>query len=243
MKKEVIELTVLIPCLNEEKTIGTCIEKAFRILHENKIHGEVLVIDNNSTDHSNQIAKEKGARVLRLKEKGYGCAIRYGIKKAYGKYVIMGDADDSYNFLEILPFINHLREGYDFIIGNRFKGMIEKGAMPFSHRYIGTPVISLIANILYRTNIGDYNCGLRGFNRNKMLKLDFKCTGMEFASEMIIKIAKSKYKIKEIPINLYKDGRGRKPHLNTVRDGFRHLHIILKGVFCYEKEDLSFFKK
>lgn len=240
MKKEVknnkkIEVTVLIPCLNEEKTIGLCIDKALQIFNENRIKGEVLVIDNNSTDNSNKIAKEKGARVLLLKEKGYGCAIRYGIKKAYGKYIIMGDADDSYNFLEIMPFITLLREGYDFVIGNRFKGTIEEGAMPFSHRHIGTPAISFIGNILYRSNIGDYNCGLRGFNRNKILKLKLKCKGMEFASEMIIKVAKKKYKIKEIPINLYKDGRDRKPHLNTIRDGFRHLHIILKGVFWHEK--------
>lgn len=238
MKKGIknIEITVLIPCLNEEKTIGICIDKVFEVFKRYKINGEVLVIDNNSIDNSKEIAKEKGARVLILKEKGYGCAIRYGIKKAYGKYIIMGDADDSYNFLEIFPFISSLREGYDFVIGNRFKGIIEKGAMPFSHRYIGTPIISLIGNILYKTNISDYNCGLRGFNRNKILKLRLNCTGMEFASEMIIKVAKSKYKLKEIPINLYKDARNRKPHLNTIRDGIRHLLILIKGVYYEEKK-------
>lgn len=237
MKKEInkkekkIEITVLMPCLNEEKTIGICIDKIKRVFEENRINGEILVVDNNSTDNSNQIAKEKGARVVVLKERGYGAALKYGIKKAYGKYVIMGDADDSYNFLEIMPYITSLREGYDFVIGNRLKGKIEKGAMPFAHRYIGTPAITLMGNILYKTKLGDYNCGLRGFNRSKMLKLKLKCPGMEFASEMIVKVIKNNYKIKEFPINLYKDGRDRKPHLNPIRDGYRHICFLIKEYF------------
>jgi len=241
MKKDIkkkIELTILIPCLNEEKTIGICVEKALKFINDNHIKAEVLVIDNGSTDKSPLIATSLGARVLTLTKKGYGNAIRYGIKKSQGKYVIMGDADDSYNFLEILPFLTYLREGYDFVIGNRLKGKIEEGAMPFTHRYIGTPAITLIGNILYHSKLGDYNCGLRGFRRSKMKSIKFTSTGMEFASEMIIKVTRNNFKVKEIPINLYKDKRDRKPHLNTIRDGVRHLFTLIKGVSIYEKENI-----
>lgn len=241
MKKDVkkkLELTILIPCLNEEKTIGICVKKALEFINRNHVKAEVLVIDNGSIDKSREIATSLGAKVLTLSKKGYGSAIRYGIKKASGKYIIMGDADDSYNFLEILPFLTYLRQGYDFVIGNRFKGKIEDGAMPFTHRYIGTPAITLIGNILYRSKIWDYNCGLRGFKRSKMKSIKFTSTGMEFASEMIIKVTKKKFKVKEIPINLYKDKRDRKPHLNTIRDGVRHLSTLIKGVSIYEKENI-----
>lgn len=233
-----IELTILMPCLNEEKTIGICVKKAFQFLNDNNIVGEVLVINNGSTDNSYEIASMLGARVLTLTQKGYGCAISYGIKNALGKYIIMADADDSYNFLEILSFLTGLREGYDFVMGNRFLGKIEKGAMPFSHRYIGTPLITLFGNILYHSKLGDYNCGLRGFNRRKISKIYFNSTGMEFASEMIIKVTRNQFKIKEVPVNLYRDKRERKPHLNTIRDGLRHLSVLIIGVFIYDKESI-----
>lgn len=229
MKKN-IELTILIPCLNEEITLPVCIKKAFDFISSNKISGEVLVVDNNSIDHSRSIAKKLGARVIIQKNKGYGSALRYGIQNAYGKYIIMADADDSYNFLEIEPILLALKDGYDFVIGNRFQGIIEKNAMPFLHRYIGTPAITTIGNILYRTKIGDYNCGLRGLNKDKFQNLKFQTTGMEFASEMIIVASKNNLTIKEIPVNLYKDKRNRKPHLNTIKDGMRHLKVLLKGI-------------
>ena len=228
--KEDVELTVLIPCLNEEKTIGICIDKINKLFNDYKITGEILVVDNNSIDNSSKIAKSKGARVIFLKEKGYGNALKYGFLNANGEYIIFADADNSYNFSEIYPFIESLRNNYDFVIGNRYGGKIEKGAMPFSHRYIGTPIISFLGNFLYKANIKDYNCGLRGIKRQVANEIKLESSGMEFASEMIIKIVKGKYKINQIPINLYKDGRNAKSHLNTIRDGFRHVKILIKGV-------------
>lgn len=226
---EQIKLTILIPALNEEETIGICIEKAKRFITQNNIEAEILIANNNSTDKTEEIAKKLETRVINVTEKGYGAALIEGTKKAKGKYVIMGDADDSYNFLEIKAFLEELEKGYDFVIGNRLKGKIEKGAMPFLHRYIGTPILSLLISKKYKTKIGDINCGLRGYNKEKIEKLNCKCEGMEYASEMIIKSAKSNLKIKEIPINFYKDKRKRKPHLNTIRDGIRHLKVILKS--------------
>ena len=226
---EQIKLTILIPALNEEETIGICIEKAKRFITQNNIEAEILIANNNSTDKTEEIAKKLETRVINVTEKGYGAALIEGTKKAKGKYVIMGDADDSYNFLEIKAFLEELEKGYDFVIGNRLKGKIEKGAMPFLHRYIGTPILSLLISKKYKTKIGDINCGLRGYNKEKIEKLNCKCEGMEYASEMIIKSAKSNLKIKEIPINFYKDKRKRKPHLNTIRDGIRHLKVILES--------------
>lgn len=226
---EQIKLTILIPALNEEETIGICIEKAKRFITQNNIEAEILIANNNSTDKTEEIAKKLETRVINVMEKGYGAALIEGTKKAKGKYVIMGDADDSYNFLEIKAFLEELEKGYDFVIGNRLKGKIEKGAMPFLHRYIGTPILSLLISKKYKTKIGDINCGLRGYNKEKIEKLNCKCEGMEYASEMIIKSAKSNLKIKEIPINFYKDKRKRKPHLNTIRDGIRHLKVILES--------------
>lgn len=226
---EQMKLTILIPALNEEETIGICIEKAKRFITQNNIEAEILIANNNSTDKTEEIAKKLETRVINVTEKGYGAALIEGTKKAKGKYVIMGDADDSYNFLEIKAFLEELEKGYDFVIGNRLKGKIEKGAMPFLHRYIGTPILSLLISKKYKTKIGDINCGLRGYNKEKIEKLNCKCEGMEYASEMIIKSAKSNLKIKEIPINFYKDKRKRKPHLNTIRDGIRHLKVILKS--------------
>lgn len=224
-----IELSILIPALNEEETIGICIEKAKSFINKNKIEAEILIANNNSTDKTEEIAKNLGARVINVETKGYGAALIEGTKNAKGKYIIMGDADDSYNFLEISDFWQELKNGYDFVIGNRLKGKIEKGAMPFLHRHIGTPILSFLISKKYKTKIGDINCGLRGYNKEKIEKLNCKCTGMEYASEMIIKAVKNNLKIKEIPINFYKDKRKRKPHLNTIRDGIRHLKIILKN--------------
>lgn len=221
------ELTVILPCLNEEKTIAKCISKAMECMTENGIVGEVLVADNGSTDNSAAIASTLGARVVSVEQKGYGSALLGGIGAAEGKYCIMGDADDSYDFSLLMPYIEKLREGYDLVMGNRFKGGIEKGAMPFLHRYLGTPVISFIGRTLYHNNIGDFNCGMRGFDRQKMLDLKLSSTGMEFASEMIIQCSLHRYKIAEVPTTLSKDGRDRKPHLNTWRDGYRHLRLLL----------------
>lgn len=223
-----MELTILMPCLNEEKTIGECIEKAKKFIDKNSIEAEILIADNGSTDNTVKIAKQLGARIINIKEKGYGNALRIGTAKARGKYVIIGDSDGSYDFLNLKAFIEKLREGYDLVIGNRFSGKIEKGAMKFSHRYIGTPFISYIARKKFSIEVKDFNCGLRGYNNEKIKNIDYNSTGMEYASEMIIKAKKANLKIIEVPINFYKDGRERSPHLNSIRDGIRHLLVILK---------------
>ena len=220
------ELTILIPCLNEEKTLGICINKAKKFLSENNINGEILIADNGSIDNSKKIAKSLGVRVIEVQEKGYGNALINGTKSAKGKYTIMGDADDSYNFLEIMPILEKLREGNDFVIGNRYKGKMEKGAMPFSNKYIGTPIISWIGRKKCKIKIGDFNCGLRGYDTQKIIDLNCKCPGMEYATEMIIKAKQSNLKIVEVPINFYKDGRNQKPHLKAISDGFRHLKVL-----------------
>ena len=222
-----IELTILMPCLNEEETLETCINKAKKFLRKNKVSGEVLIADNGSTDNSINIAKKLGARVVNVKEKGYGSALISGSLNAYGKYIIMGDSDDSYDFLHLEAFLKKLREGYDLVMGNRFAGGIEKGAMPFSHRYIGTPVLSFIGRLFFHSKIKDFNCGLRGYNKEKILELDLNCTGMEYASEMIVKAELNKLKIAEVPTTLKKDGRSRRPHLKTFSDGWRHLNFLL----------------
>lgn len=225
---EQIKLTILIPALNEEETIGICIEKVKKFINQNNIESEILIANNNSTDKTEEIAKKIGARVINVLTKGYGASLIEGTKEAKGKYIIMGDADDSYNFLEIKSFLEELENGYDFVIGNRLKGKIEDGAMQFSHRYIGTPILSWLVSKKYKTRIGDVNCGLRGYDKEKIQNLNCKCEGMEYASEMIIKAVKSNLKIKEIPIDFYKDKRKRKPHLKTIRDGIRHLKVILE---------------
>lgn len=222
---EEIELTILIPCLNEEKTIEKCLKKAITFLSQNNINGEILVIDNGSTDNSRKIA-EKHARVEYVEKKGYGSALINGSKLSKGKYVIMGDADDSYNFLEIYPIYSKLKEGYDLVIGNRFKGNIQKGAMKFSHKYIGTPLLSKLIQFKYNIKIGDINCGLRGYNKEKILNLNLQSIGMEYASEMVIEAQRKNLKILELPISFYKDSRNSKSHLRTIRDGMRHLKLI-----------------
>ena len=225
-KKEV-ELTILMPCLNEEETIEICIQKALKFLKKNKVNGEVLIADNGSTDNSVQIAEKLGARVVHVKEKGYGSALIAGTKNAYGEYVIMGDSDDSYDFLHLEEFLKKLRRGYDLVMGNRFAGGIEKGAMPFSHRYIGNPVLSFIGRLFFHSKIRDFHCGLRGYNRKRILALNLNCPGMEYASEMVVKSELNNYKIAEVPTTLKKDGRSHRPHLRTLSDGWRHLNFLL----------------
>src|SRR3984885_4144905 len=195
------------PCLNEAETVATCVRKAMGFLAESGISGEVVVADNGSTDGSQQLAEAAGARVVPISEKGYGNALMGGIDAAQGKYVIMGDADDSYDFTNLMPFVSKLREGYELVMGNRFKGGIAPGAMPPLHRYLGTPVLSFIGRLFFRSNIGDFNCGLCGFPRDSAIKLGLQATGMEFASEMIVKAALAHQKITEVPTTLAKDGR------------------------------------
>jgi glycosyltransferase involved in cell wall biosynthesis len=215
------------PCLNEAETIGICINKANEWLRKNNIEGEVLVSDNGSTDGSKDIAKELNARVIDAPENGYGAALIYGILNAKGKYVIMGDSDDSYDFSSLNSFLYNLRRGDDLVMGNRFKGGIKKNAMPFIHRYLGNPVLSFIGRLFFKTRIGDFHCGLRGFKQNIVSRLNLQTIGMEFASEMIVKASLHQLKISEVPTTLSKDGRTRPPHLRTWRDGWRHLRFLL----------------
>lgn len=222
-----MELTILMPCLNESRTLKTCIDKAMKFLNDNNIDGEVLIADNGSTDGSQDIAKNAGARVVDISEKGYGAALIGGCNAAFGKYVIMGDSDDSYDFLNLMPFVEKLREGYELVMGNRFKGGIEKGAMPPLHKYLGNPVLSFIGRVLYRSNIKDFHCGLRGYNRESIMKLNLHTTGMEYASEMVVQATLHKLKICEVPTTLKKDGRDRPPHLRSWSDGWRHLTFLL----------------
>ena len=221
-----IELTILIPALNEETTIEIVIKKAQKWIQDNNVRGEVLISNNNSIDNTKQIAINNKVRVIDVEKRGYGNAIIEGIKQANGKYIIIGDADDSYNFLEINEFIDNLDKGYDLVIGNRYYHM-EKGAMKFLHKYIGTPLLTYILNKKYNLKLHDINCGLRAFKKDKILSLNLNCEGMEFASEMIVKAKKAELNIKEIPINFYKDKRNKKSHLNTIRDGFKHMRVIM----------------
>lgn len=225
-----MELTILIPALNEEETIGVCVKKAKQFIESRKIEGEVLVADNNSTDGTTNVAINYGARVIKVENRGYGSALIGGTKQAEGKYTIMGDADDSYNFLELDGFIEKLKEGYEFVIGNRYKGKMEKGAMKTSHKYVGTPAISKLAKCLYHIPIGDFNCGLRGFETKKIIELNCTSTGMEYATEMLIRAKKKNLKMIEIPINFCKDKRDKESHLRTIRDGVRHFKIIAQNV-------------
>lgn len=208
------ELTVIMPCLNEAETLEKCIMKAKKCMEENKIDGEILIADNGSTDGSIEIAERCGARVTRIAERGYGAALIGGTLEARGKYCIMGDADDSYDFSSLMPYLEKLREGYDLVMGNRFKGGIEKGAMPFLHRYLGTPVISFLGRLFYHNNIRDFNCGMRGYNTQRIIDLNLRSTGMEYASEMIVQSALHKYNITEVPTTLSVDGRSREPYVD-----------------------------
>lgn len=229
MEKTNLELTILMPCLNEEANIADSINGAMSFLTANNISGEILISDNGSTDNSVKIASDLGARVISEPTKGYGNALRRGISAALGTYIIMGDCDTTYNFTNLMPFLSELRNGADFVIGNRYAGGIEKGAMPFSHQYLGVPFLSFMGRIKYKTNIRDFHCGLRGFKKDYALNLNLTSTGMEFATEIIAKFTKSKAIIKEVPTTLSKSKSPRKPHLRTLRDGFRHLLYILKN--------------
>lgn len=221
------ELTILMPCLNEAETLATCITKALTSLQNLKIDGEVLIADNGSTDGSQQIATSLGARVVQVERKGYGNALMRGIATARGKYVIMGDSDDSYDFTSLGPFVEKLRAGYDLVMGNRFLGGIQPGAMPPLHRYLGNPVLTSIGRLFFKSPSGDFHCGLRGFNREAMLALDLRTTGMEFASEMVVKSTLHNLRITEVPTTLQPDGRSRPPHLRSWRDGWKHLRFLL----------------
>ncbi|WP_434970073.1 glycosyltransferase family 2 protein [Microbacterium sp. bgisy207] len=224
-----LELTILMPCLNEAETLEVCIRKAQGFLERSGIAGEVLISDNGSTDGSQQIAQRLGARVSHAPRRGYGAALINGIENAHGRYIIMGDADDSYDFENLQPFVDRLRDGADLVMGNRFRGGIAPGAMPPLHKYLGNPVLSGIGQLFFRPNIGDFHCGLRGFNRDRIRDLDLQTTGMEFASEMVVKstLARPKYRIEEVPTTLKKDGRSRPPHLRSWHDGWRHLRFLL----------------
>ena len=221
------ELTILMPCLNEAATVGGCIEKARAFLERAGLAGEVLVADNGSDDGSRAVAARAGARVVEVAERGYGAALAAGIAAARGRYVIMGDADDSYDFGQLELFVEKLRQGYPLVMGNRFKGGIERGAMPLLHRYLGNPVLSFIGRLLFRAGVGDFHCGLRGFDREAVRSLDLRTRGMEFASELVVKAALAGWRIAEVPTTLHPDGRGRPPHLRSWRDGWRHLRFLL----------------
>jgi hypothetical protein len=218
------------PCLNEAETVATCVRKAVRFLADSGVSGEVVVADNGSTDGSQRLAEDAGARVVPISEKGYGSAVIGGILAARGEYVIMGDADDSYDFTNLMPFVTELRGGADLVMGNRFKGGIAPGAMPPLHRYLGNPVLSFAGRLFFPSRVGDFHCGLRGFRRESAIALGLQATGMEFASEMVVKATLADQQITEVPTTLAKDGRSRPPHLNTWRDGWRHLRFLL--LFC-----------
>lgn len=221
------EVTILMPCLNEAETLGICIQKANSYLTSRRIKGEVLIADNGSTDGSREIAKDLGARVITVKKRGYGNALIAGIDEAQGRYVIMGDADDSYDFTNLDPFIDRLRCGFDLVMGNRFKGGIGKGAMPFLNRYLGNPILSFVGRLFFGSQSGDFHCGLRGFNTESIERLDLSSGGMEFASEMVVKATLQGLRISEVPTTLSPDGRSRRPHLRRWRDGWRHLRFLL----------------
>jgi glycosyltransferase involved in cell wall biosynthesis len=222
-----LELTVVLPCLNEAETLAVCVDKALAALRENGIAGEVVVADNGSTDGSQAIAVEHGARVVPVPMRGYGAALNAGIQAARGKYVLMGDADDSYEFAHIPRFLAELRGGADLVMGNRFRGGIGPKAMPPLHRYLGNPVLSLLGRVLFRAPIGDFHCGMRAFSKDAYERLQLRTTGMEFASEMVVKASLLGQKMTEVPTTLQKDGRSRPPHLKTWRDGWRHLRFLL----------------
>jgi glycosyltransferase involved in cell wall biosynthesis len=232
------ELSIVMPCLNEAQTVGICVMKAQAYLDMHKIAGEVIVADNGSTDGSQAIALSLGARVEPVVSRGYGNALRAGIAAARGEFVVMGDSDDSYDFSALQPFIEQLREGYDLVLGNRFRGGIAPGAMPVLHKFFGNPLLTFIGRTLYRSPSHDFYCGLRGFRRGSVLSLELDAEGMEFALEMIVKASLHGLRITEVPTRLSVDGRRRRPsHLRSWRDGWRSLRLFLllspRGLFLY----------
>lgn len=221
-----IELSIIMPCLNEAESIGYCIGNAQRFLQDHGIHGEVLIGDNGSTDGSIDIARASGARVIHVPTKGYGAACAAAASQARGRYIIMGDSDGSYDFYRLMPFVEALRKGNDLVMGNRFRGGIAPGAMPFKNRYLGNPLLSAVGRLLFSSRIGDFHCGLRGFSKRAYEKMGLKGTGMEFASEIVLKAELIGLRITEVPTTLSPDRRSRKPHLRPWRDGLRHLRIM-----------------
>jgi glycosyltransferase involved in cell wall biosynthesis len=226
--EEAIEISVVMPCLNEAETLGRCISKAQRGIAECGVPGEVVVADNGSADGSQALAVACGARVVHVASRGYGSAIQGGLAAARGKYVIIGDADDSYDFSNIRPFVEKLRHGYELVMGNRFRGGIETGAMPFLHYWLGNPVLSLLGRILFGCPVRDFHCGLRALTKAGYIRIDAATPGMEFASEMVVKATLAGLRITEVPCRLHRDGRSRPPHLRTWRDGWRHLCFLLR---------------
>src|SRR3989344_402304 len=221
------ELTIVLPCLNEAETLGACLTEIEEMLRVESIEAEVIGADNGSTDRSIEIAREHGVIVMNVGERGYGNALRGGIRAARGTYVILGDADQSYNFHEVPLLLTKLRAGDDLVMGNRFLGRIEKGAMPWSHRRIGNPLLSKITRFLFHVPIHDVHCGLRGIRRAAYETLKLKTTGMEFASEMVVSAAHHKLTMSEVPVTLRRDGRTRRPHLRSIPDGWRHLKFLI----------------
>ena len=238
-----MKLTILMPCLNEAETLALCINKANAWALHSGIQTEVLIADNSSTDGSQAIAESLGARVIPVKQRGYGSALFYGCMVARGEWIIMGDADDSYDFSNLDSFIQKLREGFDLVMGNRFLGGIAPGAMPWKNRYIGNPILTWVGRLLFKCPAKDFHCGLRGFRKDAFLRMDLRTTGMEFASEMVIKANLFGMRIVEVSTTLSKDGRSRPPHLRPWRDGWRHLRFMLlfsplwlflyQGLLCF----------
>lgn len=224
---ETIEVSVVMPCLNEAETLETCIVKAQRALEEARIAGEVVIADNGSTDGSVEIAERLGARVVNVRAKGYGNALMGGIAAARGEYVVMGDADDSYDFSHVPRFVEQLRKGADVVMGNRFRGGIQKNAMPALHRYLGNPGLTRLGRLFFHSPVGDFYCGLRGFRKDAYERMGLRTTGMEFATEMVVKATLLHLRIAEVPTTLAPDGRSRPPHLRTWRDGWRTLRFFL----------------
>jgi hypothetical protein len=222
-----IELTILMPCLDEAETIGACIQKAMDFLRRSDVVGEVLIADNGSTDSSRAIAENLGATVVPIAERGYGSALKGGIAAARGRYIIMGDCDGSYDFTSLDAFLDKLRAGHELVMGNRFLGGIAPGAMPPLHKYLGNPVLSFVGRLFFKSPIGDFHCGLRGFSKKAIQRLDLQTSGMEFASEMVVKSTIHKLKLAEVPTTLSPDGRSRPPHLRSWHDGWRHLRFLL----------------
>lgn len=222
-----LELSIVIPCLDEAETVAGCVRKALGFLEQHAVSGEVVVADNGSTDGSPELARRAGARVVQVAQPGYGSALRGGIEAAKGRFVVMGDADDSYDFAALAPFLEKLRAGQELVMGNRFAGGVEPGAMPWLHRWIGNPVLSALGRLLFHAPVGDFHCGLRGFSKTAYEALGLRSTGMEFASEMVVKATLLGQRVCEVPTVLRPDGRSRAPHLRTWRDGWRHLRFML----------------
>jgi glycosyltransferase involved in cell wall biosynthesis len=222
-----VELSIVMPCLNERETLEACVTQARQYLEERSIDGEIIVVDNGSTDGSGALARRLGVRVVDVPEPGYGAALLGGIHAAKGTYVVMGDADESYDFGALDPFVDQLRAGADLVMGDRFAGGIDDGAMPPLHRYVGNPSLSFLGRHLFQSRIHDFHCGLRAFRRDAILALDLRSPGMEFASEMVVKAAMGGLRVGEVPTHLYRDGRSRPPHLKPWRDGWRHLRFLL----------------